>query len=366
MASYPTFNPAEFVDGISDAEWKYLTDESSNAPLNNWAIQGQYAPGSTFKPFSAISALQAGLITPAVDRLRRRRVRGARLQRRVVRLPQRQQAPVRRRRPASLPHGVVRLLLLRPRRSLLDRAGRPRRPGALRRPAEAVGLRRRHRDRPLQRAVGAHPVAGVAPAPSATQIECVDGTWRTGNNVNMSIGQGDVLLTPLQLASGYATIGNGGTVWEPHVVKEVRDGVTKEVTRTIEPGGLNKVEMLPEWRGRASTGWWASPPSGRHRGRRLQRLPQRHLPDRGQDRHGPGERQGAHRRVRGVRPGHRPRSTPSPCCSRSPATAGRWPHRSPVGSSTCWPTRRRCRPRPTAASSRCSAAWPRITPEVRD
>ena len=66
---------------------------------------------------------------------------------------------------------------------------------------------------------------------------CVDGadSWRTGNNVNMAIGQGDVLLTPLQLASGYATIGNGGTVWQPHVVKEVRDGVTKELKRTIEP-----------------------------------------------------------------------------------------------------------------------------------
>ena len=40
---------------------------------------------------------------------------------------------------------------------------------------------------------------------------------------------GDVLLTPLQIASGYATIGNGGTVWQPHVVKEVRDGVTREL-----------------------------------------------------------------------------------------------------------------------------------------
>ena len=64
MASFPSFNPADFVDGISDAEWELLTAEENNAPLNNWAIQGQYAPGSTFKPFSAVSALEAGLITP--------------------------------------------------------------------------------------------------------------------------------------------------------------------------------------------------------------------------------------------------------------------------------------------------------------
>ena len=45
MASYPTFNPADFVDGISDIEWATLTAEENNTPLNNWAIQGQYAPG---------------------------------------------------------------------------------------------------------------------------------------------------------------------------------------------------------------------------------------------------------------------------------------------------------------------------------
>jgi penicillin-binding protein 2 len=64
----------------------------------------------------------------------------------------------------------------------------------------------------------------------------------------MSIGQGDVLLTPLQLANGYATIANGGTVWEPHVVREVVDGVTHEVTRTIEPVETGTVPMAPEWR----------------------------------------------------------------------------------------------------------------------
>jgi penicillin-binding protein 2 len=64
----------------------------------------------------------------------------------------------------------------------------------------------------------------------------------------MAIGQGDVLLTPLQLASGYATIGNGGTVWQPHVVMEVRDGVTRELKRTIEPKDLSTIAMRPEWK----------------------------------------------------------------------------------------------------------------------
>ena len=100
MASYPTFNPADFVDGISDIEWAALTAEENNTPLNNWAIQGQYAPGSTFKLFTAVAGPRVRADHARHHRLRRRRVRGARLQRRLVRLQQ---------RPAARPYGVVDL-----------------------------------------------------------------------------------------------------------------------------------------------------------------------------------------------------------------------------------------------------------------
>src|SRR3546814_14309990 len=64
----------------------------------------------------------------------------------------------------------------------------------------------------------------------------------------MAIGQGDVLVTPLQLAVGYAAIGNGGTRYVPHVVKEVRDGVSGEVVSAIEPQASGTVELDPAWR----------------------------------------------------------------------------------------------------------------------
>ena len=45
MASYPSYDPNTFVDGIDQAEWAYLNDPANGTPLNNWAIQGQWAPG---------------------------------------------------------------------------------------------------------------------------------------------------------------------------------------------------------------------------------------------------------------------------------------------------------------------------------
>jgi penicillin-binding protein 2 len=61
MASYPSYNPTVWVGGISTASYDALQADQS---LNNWAINSQLAPGSTFKLVTATSALQTGLITP--------------------------------------------------------------------------------------------------------------------------------------------------------------------------------------------------------------------------------------------------------------------------------------------------------------
>jgi len=58
--------------------------------------------------------------------------------------------------------------------------------------------------------------------------------WYPGNTLNMSIGQGDVLTTPLQMASTTATVANGGTVWTPHLLKDVRD-LKGNITKTYKP-----------------------------------------------------------------------------------------------------------------------------------
>lgn len=65
MTSYPTYNPSVWIGGISQAAYNALTSPSAHEPLLNRAIQGLYTPGSTFKIATATAALQLGLITPS-------------------------------------------------------------------------------------------------------------------------------------------------------------------------------------------------------------------------------------------------------------------------------------------------------------
>jgi len=253
MASFPTFNPADFVDGISDSEWDFLQDPVNNAPLNNWAIQGQYAPGSTFKPFTALAALEAGLITPD----------STILDEGEYKVPDCSGDSCSFSNDQGKAYGVVDL-----RRSLTvssdvfyyglgarfwieqTRLGGPEVNGDL--------LKRLGFDRDSGVDLSSEQ-SGRIPSPAwlrsfCEEFPCDEDVWRTGRSVNMAIGQGEVLLTPLQIASGYATIGNGGTVWKPHVVKEVRDGRTTELVRTIEPESVGTIEMNPEWRAALTEG----------------------------------------------------------------------------------------------------------------
>ncbi len=60
MASYPDYNPSVWTNGISESEFNYLFGAASGTPVINWATQGQYAPGSTFKVTSTAAAVADG------------------------------------------------------------------------------------------------------------------------------------------------------------------------------------------------------------------------------------------------------------------------------------------------------------------
>jgi penicillin-binding protein 2 len=247
MASFPTFEPARFVDGISENEWAELSDPVNHYPLNNWALQGQYAPGSTFKPFTASSALSAGLIAPETT------VHDTG----VFEVPGCRGDSCQFHNDNNKAYGTVDL-----RRSLTVSSdfyyynlgarfwiGQD----ALGGPETFAELLERW---------GFYSKTGIdltgeqegrIPSPEwltayCEQVECLEDTWRTGDNVNMAIGQGNVLVTPLQLAVGYAALGNGGVRWVPRVVKEVHDGVSGEVKRIVEPKQAGTIEMTAAWR----------------------------------------------------------------------------------------------------------------------
>ena len=146
MASQPTYDPKLWVGGISESELQRLYSDASGTPLLSRATQGQFAPGSTWKPFMTAGALRRRLLAraPQLDLL----LVAARRQ------PRLQELRVRRLRLHRLPEGprgLLQHLLLPDRAELLAevrlRRRRRRRQGPAGRGGQGVRLRLDHRHR---------------------------------------------------------------------------------------------------------------------------------------------------------------------------------------------------------------------------
>ena len=138
FVSKPNFDPNLFVDGIDVENWRALND-SPDKPLLNRALRGTYPPGSTYKPFMALAALDARQAHAAADDLR-----PGLLQLRQPPLPRRQGRRPRHGRHVQVDRPVVRHLLLHARQRPRRRRD-PRLHGAAR-------LRPHHRHRHAGRA----------------------------------------------------------------------------------------------------------------------------------------------------------------------------------------------------------------------
>ncbi len=243
MASFPTYDPAQFINGISTARFAELNDPESDFPLNNRVIQGQYPAGSTFKPIVAYSALTQGLRTPAQT-----------IQDEGVLYV----GPADFTNAGGTAYGTVNL----------EKSLRVSSDVYYYLIGEAFwNERERYGEEALQsgpRAFGFGEQTGI-PLPSeqdgliptpdsrAQRHEenpeaFPDGEWFTGTNVITSIGQGDVLVTPLQLANAYATFANGGTQHAPNIALKVTAHDSDEVVRTFEPRVTGQVELPAEIR----------------------------------------------------------------------------------------------------------------------
>ncbi len=250
MASAPTYDPEEWVNGISSTRYAQLTGGAESAnPFINRAIQGQYAPGSTFKPITAYAAMTNGLIdetstyndTGSYDA--GDRVFGSPNAAGSVRLWQ----------SLAVSSDVFYYWLGHRFYRESDQHGEL----AMQEAAQAFGLGSRSGIPLVDERPGNIPTPewkrGIWESLPPEEQELGDPTWYPGDNINMSVGQGDVLVTPLQLANVYATIANGGTVYQPQVVKQILvpggdPNDPADVVRVVEPVVKNQVDLPPEVR----------------------------------------------------------------------------------------------------------------------
>jgi len=86
--------------------------------------------------------------------------------------------------------------------------------------------------------------AGIMPSPE-WKVRTFDEEWTIGNTYHESIGQGFVAVTPLQLLNAYAIVANGGTFYQPHLLKEVVDQQGK-VVFTQEPKVVREVSITKD------------------------------------------------------------------------------------------------------------------------
>ena len=242
MASYPTYNPGDFVDGIKPEIYAGLNDPANHYPLNNRAITGQYAPGSTFKLITALAAAQRGLMPRSITDNGAHTLRNCRGERCTFRnAGSTRFGRVDLRRSLTVSSDVYYYQL--GEKFWVERSAFP---AAMQDTSMAFGLGEKS-GIPLPT-----DKAGVVPSPEwkldfCKRVRCIDNRWFTGDSVNMAIGQGNVLVTPLQLANVYATYANGGTRYAPKVLGRVIDGSSPEsVLREEPPKELGKVDVAPQ------------------------------------------------------------------------------------------------------------------------
>ncbi|MDR0383448.1 MAG: penicillin-binding protein 2 [Spirochaetaceae bacterium] len=232
MVSYPWYNPGIFNSNDSGAEYQLLVNDA-NKPLINRAIQSGYPPGSTFKVVMTTGILveDAFPAEKTVDCLGEM-IYGDRLWRCHIRRPG---------------HGRVNLqqALAQSCDIYFWVVGR-----------DNLGVERivsYAKDYGFGEMTGIDipgEVAGFVPTPQWKERRLRE-RWQGGDTMNISIGQGFTLVTPLQMANMVAMVVNNGVIYKPHILKEVRDpvsGMIEEITQReilretdIDPGILATV-----------------------------------------------------------------------------------------------------------------------------
>ena len=215
IVSRPSFDPNIFTRRISHKEWAKL-NAGKAAVFTNRATQGEYPPGSTFKLIVAVAALQEGLIGADDEFV----CNGSyQVGNRAFRCWKKRG------------HGEVNIIeaIVHSCDIFFYQLGQRVRVERMFLYARKLGLDSRSGiDLPGEK-------AGLIPTPEWKKKK-TGLKWYPGDTVNMSIGQGFVLTTPMQMVNAYSAVANGGTLYRPHMMK----GVAPEIIRELNLKPLTK------------------------------------------------------------------------------------------------------------------------------
>ncbi|HEY0935354.1 MAG TPA: penicillin-binding protein 2, partial [Trebonia sp.] len=271
MASYPDYDPSVWADGISQKQYDYLFGRASGQPVLNWATQGQYAPGSTFKVTSTAAAVADGFplhglyncpasvsiaghpfFNDGEPSLGAMSLSEALIQScdtvyydlgyqmyqsddTKANGPQNPNAPVQKMQQMELDWGFGK-------------------DTGVDLPEESAGTIPTRQWLYRLWADNAHKNQnwcqnGKAAGSYVQQIEyqdCQDGwVWEPGQAAIAAIGQGYVTATPLQLANAYVALANGGTLYQPRL-GEALVSASGQVVRKISPAVLRRLPVSSE------------------------------------------------------------------------------------------------------------------------
>jgi penicillin-binding protein 2 len=243
MVTLPSFDNNLFVQGITPRELSLLSEDRWT-PLVNHATAGLYPPGSVFKIIPAAGALQERTVQPETTFFDSG----------VLLLPNRFEPD---NEELAQPfycwlrsgHGEVNIVsgLAWSCNVYFHQIG-----GGYY-PANYEGLGQENMERYAEMFGLGQPtnidlpgeLGGLVPNAKWKRLNYAE-TWLTGDTYNMAIGQGFVLVTPLQMANAYASIANGGTLYQPRLVKEILDA-DGNVVKVTEPEVIGSIDLDPEF-----------------------------------------------------------------------------------------------------------------------
>ena len=266
LSSYPTFDPNAFEKGLTVKEASDLYSEKTGVPALNRAIQGLYAPGSTFKAVSVIAAKSAGYDLngiyqcPGEFQVGNRAFQNFRSKAQGT-------LPLKNLIAVSCDTVWYKIAYtewlrdggLKPKSDPNDyffKAAAKFQMGkktGIDLPSESAGrLANRewrkawyeqNKDFYCNYKERASKSAQTPFLVLLAHENCIDGDKiRAGDAVNFSIGQGDTVITPTKLAQMYAAIANGGTIWKPTIAKAIV-GPDGKVIKTFTPEKLGNLDV---------------------------------------------------------------------------------------------------------------------------